>query len=54
VAVGAGTLAGVVALAFFVGHSHMQFNLSADGVVDGSFVKAAVGRLGPYKAAASP
>jgi NitT/TauT family transport system substrate-binding protein len=28
-------------------------DVSADGVVDGSFVKAAVGQLGPYKAAAS-
>jgi NitT/TauT family transport system substrate-binding protein len=29
-------------------------DVSADGVVDGSFVKAAVSRLGPYKAAAGP
>src|ERR1700722_4542437 len=29
-------------------------DVSADGVVDGSFVKAAVSQLGPYKAAAGP
>jgi len=29
-------------------------DVSADGVVDGSFVKAAVGQLGPYKAATGP
>src|SRR5580700_6126515 len=29
-------------------------DVSADGVVDGSFVKAAVSQLGPYKAAAAP
>ena len=29
-------------------------DVSADGVVDGSFVKAAVARLGPYKAATGP
>ena len=29
-------------------------DVSADGVVDGSFVKAAVGTLGPYKAAPGP
>ena len=28
--------------------------VSADGVVDGSFVKAAVGQLGPYKATTDP
>jgi NitT/TauT family transport system substrate-binding protein len=29
-------------------------DVSADGVVDGSFVKAAVGQLGPYRPAAGP
>jgi NitT/TauT family transport system substrate-binding protein len=29
-------------------------DVNADGVVDGSFVKAAVSQLGPYKAAAGP
>jgi hypothetical protein len=29
-------------------------DVSADGVVDGSFVKAAVAKLGPYKAATGP
>ena len=29
-------------------------DVSADGVVDGSFVQAAVTQLGPYKAATSP